>query len=100
MRPVSASPQRTRVTVNVIGHIYDLVGEKTIDVELENPTVRCLLNKMSTLYGEDLRKSIMNEKWELHVVLVNGMDIDFIKNLDTPLKQGDRVDILPLIAGG
>lgn len=31
---------------------------------------------------------------------VNGEDIRFLQNLDTPLKEGDEVSIVPAIAGG
>lgn len=33
-------------------------------------------------------------------VFVNEEDIRFLQNLDTPLKQGDEVSIVPAIAGG
>ena len=31
---------------------------------------------------------------------VNDEDIRFLKNLDTPLKKGDEISIVPAIAGG
>jgi molybdopterin synthase sulfur carrier subunit len=33
-------------------------------------------------------------------VYVNEEDIRFLKNLDTPVKDGDEVSIIPAIAGG
>jgi molybdopterin synthase sulfur carrier subunit len=33
-------------------------------------------------------------------VFVNDEDIRFLKNLDTPLRDGDQVSIVPAIAGG
>jgi molybdopterin synthase sulfur carrier subunit len=33
-------------------------------------------------------------------VYVNEEDIRFLKNQDTPLKEGDEVSIIPAIAGG
>jgi len=33
-------------------------------------------------------------------VYVNEEDIRFLKNLETPLKDGDEVSIIPAIAGG
>lgn len=33
-------------------------------------------------------------------VFVNEEDIRFLQNLDTPLKQGDEISIVPAIAGG
>ena len=33
-------------------------------------------------------------------IYVNDEDIRFLQNLDTPLKQGDVISIVPAIAGG
>jgi molybdopterin synthase sulfur carrier subunit len=33
-------------------------------------------------------------------IYVNGEDIRFLTNLDSPLKDGDEVSIVPAIAGG
>jgi molybdopterin synthase sulfur carrier subunit len=33
-------------------------------------------------------------------IYVNGDDIRFLSNLDSPLKDGDEVSIVPAIAGG
>lgn len=33
-------------------------------------------------------------------IYVNGDDIRFLQNLDSPLKDGDEVSIVPAIAGG
>jgi molybdopterin synthase sulfur carrier subunit len=33
-------------------------------------------------------------------VYVNGEDIRFLSSLDTPVKEGDEISIVPAIAGG
>jgi molybdopterin synthase sulfur carrier subunit len=33
-------------------------------------------------------------------IYVNGDDIRFLQNLESPLKSGDEVSIVPAIAGG
>lgn len=33
-------------------------------------------------------------------IYVNDEDIRFLKNLDTPVKEGDEISIVPAIAGG
>jgi molybdopterin synthase sulfur carrier subunit len=33
-------------------------------------------------------------------IYINGDDIRFLSNLDTPVKDGDEVSIVPAIAGG
>ncbi len=87
--------------MNLIGHISEMTDEKTFDVELEDATVRGLLEKMSKTCSQDGMRLIISETGELRVmILVNGVDIDFIKKLDTPLRYGDAVDIIPPIVGG
>lgn len=34
------------------------------------------------------------------VILLNGTNMDLLSGLDTPLKVGDRVAVVPLLAGG
>ena len=100
--PSAGQGTTTTVTVNLMGHIFDIVQEKTITIALETPTVRGLIEKITDTYGPDLRKAILKEGTEeLYVlVLVNSKDIDFLQKLDTPLTDGDRVDVIPLVAGG
>jgi len=100
--PSAGQGTTTKVTVNLVGHIFDIVQEKTITIVLETPTVKGLIEKMADTYGPDLRKAILKEGTEeLYVlVLVNSKDIDFLQKLDTPLTDGDRVDVIPLVAGG
>jgi len=94
--------RRTRkVRVNLMGSVYEIIGQKTFDVELKGATVRGLLEKMSETYGQDLIRLIVSDSGELHVlILVNGVDIDFIKKLETPLKEGDLIAIVPHVVGG
>lgn len=33
-------------------------------------------------------------------IYVNDEDVRFLKNLDTPVKEGDEISIVPAIAGG
>jgi len=33
-------------------------------------------------------------------IFANDEDIRFLKNLDTPVKEGDEISIVPAIAGG
>jgi MoaD family protein len=94
--------QKIKITVNLTGHIHDLVGQKNITIELEERTLRRLVEKMSRMYGERLANSVLKaETQELCVlVLVNGVDVDFTGKLDTPLREGDRVDMIPPVSGG
>lgn len=50
-----------------------------------------------------LRERLMDESGELRRfvnVFVNGEDVRFLSGLETPLKSGDEVSIVPAVAGG
>ena len=71
-------------------------------VEVEGRTVGDALQRLVGQYG-DLRRHLYNEEGRLRSfvnIYVNDEDIRHGKNLDTELKSGDIVQIVPSIAGG
>lgn len=71
-------------------------------VELEAATVGELLDALSARHAE-LGARLRDESGRLrgHVrVYVNDEDVRFLEENATPLKPGDRVAIVPAIAGG
>ena len=71
-------------------------------VELEGATVGELLAKLTSEH-EALKKHLYNEDGRLRSfvnIYLNDEDIRFLKNLDTPVKEGDEISIVPAIAGG
>ena len=71
------------------------------EVEADGATLRELIEDISErlpalgarIYGEDGLHAFVN-------VYVDGEDIRFLDGLDTPVKDGDEVTILPAVAGG
>lgn len=75
-------------------------GKAQIDVAGE--TVKAVLQSINTQYPE-LGKRLFKTEGELNRfinIYVNDEDIRFLENLDTPLKAGDELAIVPAIAGG
>jgi MoaD family protein len=73
-------------------------GEATIEAD----TVGKALDQLTKEHAE-LRKHLYNERDELRNfvnVYVNDEDIRHVSRLETPLKEGDTVTIVPSIAGG
>ena len=65
-------------------------------------TVREVLGTLTAKYpdlGKQLFKSA-NEVNRFINLYVNDEDVRFLENLDTPLKSGDELSIVPAIAGG
>jgi len=65
-------------------------------------SVRAVLAALTATYPE-LGKQLFKSENEVNRFInlyVNDEDIRFIENLDTPLKAGDELSIVPAIAGG
>lgn len=71
-------------------------------LELAGENVSAVLASLTSQYP-DLGKRLFKSENELNRfinVYVNDEDIRFMENLDTPVKAGDEVSIVPAIAGG
>lgn len=71
-------------------------------LELAGDSVSAVLASLTSQYP-DLGKRLFKTENELNRfinVYVNDEDIRFMENLDTPVKAGDEVSIVPAIAGG
>jgi len=72
------------------------------EVTVNAATVRAALDALESAH-KGIKARICDEKGEVRRfvnVFVNDEDIRFLKNLDTPLKDGDHLSIVPAIAGG
>jgi molybdopterin synthase sulfur carrier subunit len=71
-------------------------------VEAEGTSVASLVDDLDRRYP-GIKERICDESGQVRRfvnIFVNGEDIRFLKHLDTPLKAGDELSIVPAIAGG
>ena len=71
-------------------------------VQAEGTTVATLVTDLDTRHP-GIRARICDDSGAVRRfvnIFVNGEDIRFLQNLDTALKAGDEVSIVPAIAGG
>ena len=71
-------------------------------VEAEGGTVSALVDDLERRYP-GIKERICDENGQVRRfvnIFVNGEDIRFLRHLDTPLKAGDELSIVPAIAGG
>jgi sulfur-carrier protein len=71
-------------------------------VEVNGATIAEAITELQTRYP-GIRERLVDEKGEVRRfvnVYVNEEDIRFLKNQQTPLKDGDEISIIPAIAGG
>ena len=72
------------------------------EVDANGATVSAMLDDLEQNHP-GIKERIMDENGKVRRfvnVYVNGDDIRFLKNVDTALKDGDSISIVPAIAGG
>jgi molybdopterin synthase sulfur carrier subunit len=72
------------------------------EVTANGTTVAALVDDLESNHP-GMKERICDEEGKVRRfvnIFVNGDDIRFLNNLDTPVKDGDEVSIVPAIAGG
>ena len=88
------------VEVKVTSVLQRVVGAKSI--ESEGKTVGELLENMNQRYP-GFKEQITTPEGGLHRfvnIYINDEDIRYLQSLETPVKEGDVLSILPALAGG
>ncbi len=90
--------------INFYATLRQLVGGKTVEAHPSgaNNTVLAALESVT-----DSRQELAGEIWRApgmlkeHIhVFVNGREISFLRGLETPVTEGDTVDVFPPVGGG
>lgn len=98
--------QALKVTVEYLGYIKQTLGvEQAEKVELEDDAlVRDLLLLLAEKHGEPFQKAVYEPKGvdlKPHYILsVNGLLLNQLNGIETKLKDGDRVVLMPVVTGG
>lgn len=92
------------VTFNCFSVVRDVVGARTVEVEVGPPeTARGLFDALFARYGQPLRDVLVDPATgELTPVLlvVNGEAISSTHDMDRPVKTGDEITLVFPIGGG
>jgi MoaD family protein len=95
-----------KVKVEYLGHIKNITNnkrEEEIETK-EDATITDLLIRLSKEYGEPFKKAIYEPKGtdvkSNYIITVNGYLLNQLKGLETKLKNGDHVTLLPIVSGG
>ena len=85
---------RQMVKVKLYGIAREIAGKEELDINFEGPiSLKTLIKGISRDNRDILSKDVM-------VILVNGRSCIFMEGLDTQIKDGDFVEVLPLLKGG
>ena len=89
------------VLIRIPTPLQKLVGDKA-EVNVEAGSLREAVAQLAEQNSE-FKSRLLDDSGELRRfvnVYVNEEDVRFLQKLDTPLKDGDEVSIVPAIAGG
>jgi MoaD family protein len=96
-----------KVTVEYLGYIKQTLNiAQPENVELKpEATTRKLLAILAEKHGETFKKAVYDPKEPsalkpYHILAVNGLMINLLNGLDTKLKDGDRISVMPVVTGG
>lgn len=94
-----------RVKVHTILSLKEAIGQREIEITLpEGNTVQDLLSWMGERWGDKLSPLLFSPKDGRplpHIrLMVNGRSIEFLKGLETVLRDADELLILPMVTGG
>ena len=94
-----------RVKVEYLGHIKNMVGDKR-EEEIEirsDSSMADLLALLSRKYGELFKKAVYEsggaDVKSNFMATVNGYLLNQLKGVETKLKNGDHVTLMPVVSG-
>jgi molybdopterin converting factor small subunit len=92
------------VNVKLLGVFRVLSGKDMVSVRLEKPIVREAIEKIAeSLSSESKRMLIdpeLNDPRPNALILVNRKEISVLKGLETTVKEGDQIVLIPISHGG
>src|SRR4030067_1195930 len=93
-----------KINIRLLGVFRGLSGKDLHALNLKKPTVRSVVLKLvESLSVEGKRLLVdpeLNDPRPNALILVNGKEINVLKGLETELKDGDEVALIPVSHGG
>jgi len=87
-----------------LGVFRGFSGKSRITLRLEQPTVRKVIQKLANSLSVETKRLLvdpeLNDPRPNALILVNGKEISVLKGLDTKIKEGDEVTLIPVSHGG
>jgi molybdopterin synthase sulfur carrier subunit len=93
---------RLSVTVRIPAPLRKVTREREVVTADDGGSLLEMINRLDKEYP-GLKERICDESGELRRFVnlyINGEDVRFLSGLQTPIKAGDEVSIVPAVAGG
>jgi molybdopterin synthase sulfur carrier subunit len=94
-----------KVTLHTILGLKRVIGQRLTEIDLPHgSTVEDFLAHLKEKWGDKLSNRLFDPESGAVLpyvrIMVNGQTIQFLQGMETPLKEGDEVLILPPVSGG
>ena len=92
------------VNVKLLGVFRIFYGKDKVSLSLEEPTVREAVEKIAASLAPESKRMLidpeLNDPRPNALILVNGKEISVLKGLETGVKEGDQIVLIPMSHGG
>jgi MoaD family protein len=94
-----------QVKVHYISLVKSYTNKSQDEITLnDDATVAQLLDRIAEIYGKQFTSEVYDpdkkEMKQTFVAMVNGVLMDQLKGVNTPLKDGDSIILMSLMTGG
>ncbi len=93
-----------KIRLKVFGTIRRAIGQSVVSLEATPAAnVHDIITAAIKKFGLELENILLNNNGAISgnlIVMLNGHDIDLLDGLDTSVRQGDEIAILPHVQGG
>jgi len=104
--PTNQGEYHLKITIDYLGHIKKLLETKSPE-QIDLPrgaSLKDLLLKLAEKYGQNFKNAIYEpgeSDLKPNIILtVNGLLLNQLNGINTQLKNGDTVTLMPIVSGG
>lgn len=92
------------VNVKLMGVFRVFSGKDSVSLRLEKPVVREAVVKIAEFLSSEFRRMLIDPELDdprpNALILVNGKEISVLKGLETTVREGDQIILIPISHGG
>jgi len=92
------------VKVRLLGVFRGSLGKSQLSLRLEQATVRNVIQTLAASLPTEAKRLLidteLNDPRPNALILLNGKEINVLKGLETEIREGDEVTLIPISHGG
>jgi MoaD family protein len=92
------------VKVRLLGVFRGFYGKSQFTLNLEQPTVWNAIQSLAQSFSTEAKRLLidpeLNDPRPNALILLNGREISLLKGLETEIKEGDEMTVIPITHGG